>query len=92
MKGPEYWNTLQRVSYVWLKERWVPYPFQNNICSLPLEDQITCINGLIESKVIDADEILICGFLMYNLFYNSRRSQTLLLGILLQILISGLFV
>lgn len=26
--GPESWNTLQRVSYVWLKNRWVAYPFQ----------------------------------------------------------------
>ena len=30
-----------------MKERWIPYPFQNNICSLPLEDQVNCINGLI---------------------------------------------
>ena len=34
-----------------MMKRWVPYPFQNNICSLPLEDQISCINGLIEAKV-----------------------------------------
>jgi protoporphyrinogen oxidase len=32
----------------------VPYPFQNNICSLPLEDQINCINGLIDAKVSNA--------------------------------------
>jgi protoporphyrinogen oxidase len=37
-----------------MKNRWVPYPFQNNICSLPLEDQINCINGLIEAKVTNA--------------------------------------
>ena len=30
-----------------MKNTWVPYPFQNNICSLPLEDQVNCINGLI---------------------------------------------
>jgi hypothetical protein len=29
----------------------VPYPFQNNICALPQEDQIDCINGLIDAKV-----------------------------------------
>lgn len=34
-----------------MRQRWIPYPFQNNICSLPLEDQISCINGLIEAKV-----------------------------------------
>jgi protoporphyrinogen oxidase len=53
-KGDEHWNVLERVSYVWLKQRWIPYPFQNNICSLPLEDQVSCINGLIEAKVANA--------------------------------------
>lgn len=37
-----------------MKNRWVPYPFQNNICSLPLEDQVACINGLIDAKVNNA--------------------------------------
>jgi hypothetical protein len=39
-KGGGAWNTLQRESYVRCKGRWVPYPFQNNICSLPKEDQV----------------------------------------------------
>lgn len=38
--GPDFWNTLQRVSYVWIKDRWVAYPFQNNISALPQEDQV----------------------------------------------------
>jgi protoporphyrinogen oxidase len=38
--GPDSWNTLQRVSYVWMKDRWVAYPFQNNIAALPKEDQV----------------------------------------------------
>lgn len=37
-----------------MKNRFVPYPFQNNICSLPQEDQIDCINGLIDAKVSNA--------------------------------------
>ena len=37
-----------------MKNRFVPYPFQNNICSLPQEDQIDCINGLIDAKVANA--------------------------------------
>ncbi len=41
--GPEAWNTLQRVSYVWIKNRWVAYPFQNNISALPKEDQVRCL-------------------------------------------------
>lgn len=34
-----------------MKNTWVPYPFQNNICSLPLEDQVACINGLIGAYI-----------------------------------------
>lgn len=30
----------QRVSYVWIKGRWVAYPFQNNISALDKEDQV----------------------------------------------------
>jgi protoporphyrinogen oxidase len=52
--GEDYWATHERVSYVRMMERWVPYPFQNNICSLPLENQVDCINGLIEAKVANA--------------------------------------
>ena len=37
-----------------MKNTWVPYPFQNNIVSLPLEDQINCINGLITATVDNA--------------------------------------
>merc|ERR1711907_523496 len=42
---------MQRISYVWIKNRWVAYPFQNNISALPKEDQITCLEGLVEAKV-----------------------------------------
>ena len=37
--GPDAWNTLERVSYVWIKGRWVAYPFQNNISALDKDDQ-----------------------------------------------------
>jgi protoporphyrinogen oxidase len=48
-KGEEHWAVHERVSYVWIKGRWVPYPFQNNLYCLPLEDKISCINGVIEA-------------------------------------------
>ena len=38
--GDDSWNTLERVSYVWIKDTWVAYPFQNNIAALPKEDQV----------------------------------------------------
>ena len=37
-----------------MMDRWIPYPFQNNICSLPLEEQIQCITGLAEAGVANA--------------------------------------
>lgn len=38
--GPGGWNTLQRVSYVWIHNRWVAYPFQNNIAALDKDNQV----------------------------------------------------
>ena len=42
------WKTHKRASYVRYKERWVPYPFQNNLSCVPREDQIACIHGLMD--------------------------------------------
>ena len=49
--GEEAWALHERVSYVFIKQRWVAYPFQNNISALDVEDQIECLNGLVEAKV-----------------------------------------
>ncbi|KAK4498056.1 hypothetical protein PRZ48_010712 [Zasmidium cellare] len=52
------WYHHQRISYVRYKGLWVPYPFQNNIAALPKEDQVPCMEGMIdavlESKVVRA--------------------------------------
>jgi protoporphyrinogen oxidase len=45
------WSTHQRISYVRYKSQWVPYPFQNNISMLPKEDQVKCIDGLIDAAM-----------------------------------------
>ncbi|CAK7274108.1 hypothetical protein SEPCBS57363_005992 [Sporothrix epigloea] len=45
------WYHHQRISYVRYRDLWVPYPFQNNISVLPKEDQVKCIDGLIESAL-----------------------------------------
>jgi protoporphyrinogen oxidase len=47
----EDWYTHQRISYVRYKGLWVPYPFQNNISMLPKEDQVICMNGLIDASI-----------------------------------------
>lgn len=50
----EAWNTLERVSYVRLKGRWVAYPFQNNVSALDVDDQVACLTGLVEAKVANS--------------------------------------
>ena len=41
------WLNHLRQSYIWIRERFVPYPFQNNIRNLPPEDLAACLRGLI---------------------------------------------
>lgn len=43
--------THQRISYVRYKGPWLPYPFQNNIFILPKEDQVKCIDSLIDAAL-----------------------------------------
>jgi len=46
--GEDGWLNHQRESWVWIKERFVPYPFQNNIRCLPKEDMWKCLQGIIK--------------------------------------------
>jgi UDP-galactopyranose mutase len=45
------WFTHQRISYVRCKQLWVPYPFQNNISMLPKEEQVKCMDGMIDAAL-----------------------------------------
>ncbi|KAF2772517.1 FAD/NAD(P)-binding domain-containing protein [Teratosphaeria nubilosa] len=45
------WYQHQRISYVRYKGLWVPYPFQNNISMLPKEDQVLCLDGMIDAAL-----------------------------------------
>ncbi|CCU75570.1 unnamed protein product [Blumeria hordei] len=47
----EDWFTHQRISYVRCRGCWVPYPFQNNVSMLPKEEQVKCIDGMIEAAL-----------------------------------------
>jgi len=54
--GEKSWESHQRVSYVRIKERWVEYPFQNNLYNLPIDDQIECISGVIDAAKARYDD------------------------------------
>ncbi len=49
LMGEEYQMNM-RESWVRMFERWVPYPFQNNIRHLPKEITFECLAGLIEAQ------------------------------------------
>lgn len=50
--GDDYTN-IMRESWVWMMDRWIPYPFQNNIRHLPPEALLECLNGLIDARDLD---------------------------------------
>eukprot|EP00742_Colponemidia_sp_Colp-10_P001553 GILJ01001667.1.p1 GENE.GILJ01001667.1~~GILJ01001667.1.p1 ORF type:complete len:475 (+),score=55.24 GILJ01001667.1:41-1465(+) len=43
------WNEMERESWVWMRDTWIPYPLQNNIWRLPNEDLLPCIDGILEA-------------------------------------------
>jgi protoporphyrinogen oxidase len=40
------WVEHQREAWVWMRDRWIPYPFQNNIWRLPEAELSACLAGL----------------------------------------------
>jgi len=42
------WCHHQRESWVWMRDRFIPYPLQNNIHRLPPEDLEVCLDGLVD--------------------------------------------
>jgi len=40
------WVEHVREAWVWMRQRWIPYPFQNNIWRLPESELQACLTGL----------------------------------------------
>lgn len=40
----------RRNAWIWVANRWIPYPFQNNIRYLPKDKVLKCLIGLLEAK------------------------------------------
>jgi len=53
--GDDFTNIL-RESWIWMMDRWVPYPFQNNIRHLPTDALLECLNGLVDVQKLDPGE------------------------------------
>ena len=69
LMGDEY-QLLLRESWVWMCERFLPYPFQNNIKYLPREVVLECLLGLIEAQKQPLDISRFANFeeLIYGVF------------------------
>lgn len=46
----EDFTRIERESWIWMQQRWVPYPFQNNIKFLERESVLECLLGLATSR------------------------------------------
>jgi protoporphyrinogen oxidase len=47
------WVEHAREAWVWMRDRWIPYPFQNNIWRLPDAELEACVDGLKALRTID---------------------------------------
>ena len=61
LMGDEY-QELLRESWVWMFDRFLPYPFQNNIKFLPREVVLECLLGLIEAQKQPIDKNQFANF------------------------------
>jgi protoporphyrinogen oxidase len=41
--APEEWQVHQREAWVWMRDRFIPYPLQNNLWQLPMEEVEKCL-------------------------------------------------
>jgi protoporphyrinogen oxidase len=48
--GKDGWFQHERESWVWMRDRFIPYPFQNNLHRLPPEERFTCVRGLYDAS------------------------------------------
>jgi protoporphyrinogen oxidase len=47
------WGERRRESWVWMRERFIPYPLQYHFWQLPEPDLLECLNGLVDSQEKD---------------------------------------
>ncbi len=50
------WIEHERESWIWIEDRFVPYPFQNNIRYLPKDSMWQCLKGLIQAVKAGSQE------------------------------------
>lgn len=54
--GPDGIRLIDRESWIKFEDKYVRYPFQNHLSSLPERAMLECLIGLVESQTIDKDQ------------------------------------
>src|SRR5262249_4858730 len=54
--GADGWNVLDRESWIWIRQGFVPYPFQSNLRHLPSRELCQCLWGLVRNRLRPATE------------------------------------
>ncbi|MDK2971954.1 MAG: hypothetical protein PWP23_1709 [Candidatus Sumerlaeota bacterium] len=54
---PDGWLTHEREAWVWMRDRFIPYPFQNNIRHLPHDEMVECVCGLVQALKNQSDAL-----------------------------------
>ncbi|MBI3999244.1 MAG: NAD(P)-binding protein [Candidatus Omnitrophica bacterium] len=49
--GKDGWFHHERESWVWMRNRFIPYPFQYNLHCLPNEEKWSCVQGLLKASL-----------------------------------------
>ena len=44
------WVRHEREAWVWMRDRFIPYPLQNNIRHLPIPELLECLDGLLDAR------------------------------------------
>jgi protoporphyrinogen oxidase len=52
MLGDDF-RSLMRESWIWMCDRWIPYPLQNNVHHLPPDVLLECLDGLVDAQHLD---------------------------------------
>jgi len=51
------WVEHIREAWIWMRDRFIPYPFQNNIWRLPAEELLSCLDGLLDAQLKMKDQV-----------------------------------
>ncbi len=67
--APEGWVAHERESWIWMRNRFIPYPLQYNIGRLPQRDMLECLAGLMQcgsGQPLDLERATFLDWIMHS--------------------------